>query len=157
MKTVFLSKDAFVLLFVAASLTLLHSPDAASDPVTQAIEFAAGTNEAARESQQRINRLDTEAKVMLEEYRAILRQTYSLQTYRDQLKKVVRSQGDEKKSLLEQLNDIDRTQREIVPLMLHMIDTLEQFVELDVPFNNCQESLVAGSDGRDRSTYSSCF
>ena len=134
MQNLFLSKYAPVLLFLAASITLLHFPDVASDPVTQAIEFAEGTNEAARESQQRINRLDTEARAMLEEYRAILRQTYSLQTYREQLKKVIRSQRDEKKSLLEQLNDMERTQREIVPLMLHMIDTIEQFVELDVPF-----------------------
>ena len=37
-------------------------------------------------------------------------------------------------SLLEQIKTLDQTNIEITPLMLKMVATLEEFIELDVPF-----------------------
>ncbi|MBW6453341.1 MAG: DUF3450 domain-containing protein, partial [Methyloprofundus sp.] len=44
------------------------------------------------------------------------------------------SQEAEKNALEQQLQDIEITQREIVPLILNMQSSLEQFVQLDLPF-----------------------
>lgn len=99
-----------------------------------AIETQVKTDIAAQQSQQHIDNLSDEADQMLMEYREILRQTDSLRAYNDQLNKLVISQKEELESIGLQLRNIETTQRDIVPLMLKMIDTMVQFVELDVPF-----------------------
>jgi len=99
-----------------------------------AIETQVKTDIAAQKSQQQIDNLSDETTQMLAEYRETLRQTDSLRAYNDQLNKLVISQKAELESIDLQLRNIETTQRDIVPLMLSMIDTMVQFVELDVPF-----------------------
>ena len=71
---------------------------------------------------------------MLEQYRSATRQTKTLLTYNDNLKALLNSQEAEKLSFEQQLEQIETTQREIVPLILNMQQSLAQFVELDLPF-----------------------
>lgn len=100
----------------------------------QAIDEQVAADSAAQKSQQQIDNLDDETREMLNEYRAVLRQTQSLQAYNDQLDQLVKSQQQELESIDDQLANIDTTQRDILPMMIKMIDVLEQFVALDVPF-----------------------
>lgn len=58
----------------------------------------------------------------------------SLERFNRQLEAQVREQEEELSSIEEQLVQIETTQREVQPLMLQMLETLEQFIELDVPF-----------------------
>lgn len=99
-----------------------------------AIETQVKTDVAAQESQKQVDNLADETTQMLAEYRETLRQTESLRAYNDQLNKLVISQQGELESIGLQLRNIETTQRDIVPLMLSMIDSMAQFVELDVPF-----------------------
>ena len=99
-----------------------------------AIETQVKTDVAAQQSQQHVDKLSDETTQMLSEYREILRQTESLRTYNDQLNKLVESQKVELESIDIQLRNIETTQRDIIPLMLKMIETMALFVELDVPF-----------------------
>ncbi len=100
----------------------------------QAIDTQVNTDIAAQKSQEKIDNLSDETTDMLAEYRDVLRQTQSLKSYNDQLQSLVNSQQEEMASISEQLNNIETTQHDIVPLMLKMIDVLQQFVSLDVPF-----------------------
>ncbi len=68
------------------------------------------------------------------EYRSTLHKISSLKIYNAQLNKVIGSQEKEISSLNQQLKDIDVTQKEIVPLILKMLDTLDKFIQLDTPF-----------------------
>jgi hypothetical protein len=102
--------------------------------VEHAVETQAATDLAAQKSQETINALDDEATSLMSEYRNVLSQTESLKAYNDQLAALVDSQNEEITSIDKQLSNIETTQRDIVPLMLKMIDVLAQFVELDVPF-----------------------
>jgi hypothetical protein len=99
-----------------------------------AIDSQVKTDVAAQQSQQQIDGLADETVQLLAEYRETLRQTDSLRAYNDQLDKLVSSQQQELDSINVQLRNIESTQRDIVPLMLKMIDTMEQFVALDLPF-----------------------
>ena len=99
-----------------------------------AIDSQVKTDLAAQKSQQQINGLADETVELLTEYREVLRQTDSLRAYNDQLDKLVSSQQKELASISIQLRNIESTQRDIVPLMLKMIDTMAQFVALDLPF-----------------------
>jgi len=104
------------------------------ETLQNAIDSQVKTEQSAKKSQQKIDTLSDQTDQMLTEYRNILRQTESLQIYNAQLEKLVSSQQDELVSIDDQLLNIETTQREIVPLMLKMIDVVSQFVALDIPF-----------------------
>lgn len=119
--------------FIAVCLSLTI-PQALADPLEQAIDIDIKTNKAAISSQNTIDKLNDQAQQMLEAYRAATRHTETLQIYNQHLKELLSSQLEEKASLKEQLNQIEVTQREVVPLTLKMLQSLEQFIKLDIPF-----------------------
>ena len=106
----------------------------AADVLDEAIDTQINTDIAAQQSQEKIDNLADETTDMVAEYREVLRQTQSLKAYNDQLEKLVDSQRNELESIGRQLDNIETTQRDIVPLMTKMIEVLEQFVTLDIPF-----------------------
>lgn len=107
---------------------------AVAGALEEAIDTQVNTDQAAQQSQQRIDELADGTTDMVAEYREVLQQTQSLKAYNDQLETLVSSQRSELTSIAEQLKNIETTQRDIVPLMTQMIDVLEQFVALDLPF-----------------------
>lgn len=102
--------------------------------VQSAVNEQSSANRAAASSQNKINQLDDETQTMLGDYRATLRETESLRRYNEQLELQINSQEEELVSIQQQIEDIERTNREIYPLMQRMIETVDQFVKLDLPF-----------------------
>lgn len=117
----------------------------AADPVGQAIDAAQAANNASRASQQRVSGLDDQTKQMLERYRAATWQAQQLNVYGQQLEEIAAQQDKEKTSLQRQLTEMDNTDREILPLMLRMLDSLDKFVAMDLPFlkTERQERIAA--------------
>lgn len=105
-----------------------------SGTLENAVNTQVKTDVSAQKSQQKVDKLSDETKDIVATYRETLRQTTSLRTYNDQLEKLVTSQKKELGSMDGQLLNIENTQRDIVPLMLKMIETIVQFVDLDIPF-----------------------
>lgn len=120
--------------WLIASLLIVMPLVSESGNLENAIDSQLKTDVAAQKSQQQIDGLADETVQLLAEYRETLRQTDSLRSYNDQLDKLVSSQQKELESINLQLQNIESTQRDIVPLMLKMIDTMAQFVALDLPF-----------------------
>ncbi|WP_258868960.1 DUF3450 domain-containing protein [Alkalilimnicola ehrlichii] len=81
-----------------------------------------------------MDRLAEQRTDMAQEYRHIRRQLESLRTYNANLEAMIDAQEQEAGAYREQIAEVDVTQREIVPLMVRMLDTLERFVQLDLPF-----------------------
>lgn len=121
-------RGAIMLLTVAASAGF------AADPVSQAVDATIQANKAAAASQQRINQTDDQAKVLLDRYRQASWQSQQLKVYAQQLEQLTAAQEAERQSLERQIADLDTTERELLPLMLRMVDTLEKFIALDLPF-----------------------
>ena len=92
------------------------------------------TDVAGQASQARIDGLDDQAQALLNEYRQIKAETDQLALYNAQMERIVENQRQELDSLERQISEIERTERGILPLMLRMIDNLDQFVQLDTPF-----------------------
>lgn len=88
----------------------------------------------AAQTQERINQLDEETQQLVSEYRQILAETDSLQRYNEQMQAVVDNQEEEIVSINDQLAGLEQTNRDVVPLMIEMAETLEQLVRADVPF-----------------------
>ena len=91
-------------------------------------------NEQSAQSQSRVSSLARQTEDLLTEYRAVVRETESLKIYNDNLERVVTDQRNEIQSINRQLAGLEETNRGVIPLMLDMIDTLEQIVEADIPF-----------------------
>jgi hypothetical protein len=107
---------------------------AAPEKVTAVIGEQTRTEQAAASSQQRINQLDDEAQKLLSQYRQVTAETQSIKAYNLQLAAQVKSQTEEMESIQKQLGEIETTAREVLPMMQKMVNTLEQFVALDLPF-----------------------
>lgn len=94
----------------------------------------ARAQEDSAASQGRIDALDDETQKLLAEYRQVKNETESLRTYNKQIEAQIPSQLEEMASFERQLKEVETTSREVLPLMQRMLDTLEQFVKLDLPF-----------------------
>ena len=88
----------------------------------------------ARASQARIDQLDDQTQKMLAEYRKALADAESYEGYAKQLSAQIASQNEELAEIERQLGEVDTTSREVLPLMERMLETLAQFVALDLPF-----------------------
>jgi biopolymer transport protein ExbB len=106
----------------------------AADPVGEAIDATVQSNRDAKASQQKINQLDDQTRAALEKYRAALVQTQQLTAYAQQMEKLAQAQDIERASLEKQLTQVDSAAREILPLLTRMVESLEKFVSLDLPF-----------------------
>src|SRR2546427_13272552 len=116
----------FVVLSLAGS--------AHAQKVDAVVREQAGANKDAAAAQQRIDQLAYQTQDMLGKYRQAMSDAESLKKYNEQLVVQVKSQSERMANMKRQLGEIENTQRNVLPLMQRMIDTLEQFVSLDVPF-----------------------
>ena len=121
---------------IIVTLTMISSPlaFAATQELGDVIDKQVSVDKKAIKSQSKIDKLADQTQRMLEDYKLTLRQTDSLRRYNSHLENLIKSQREEIASINNQLKAIDTTSREIVPLMMDMVDTLEQFIELDTPF-----------------------
>ena len=86
------------------------------------------------QSQEKINKIDDQSALVIADYRASLVQLDSLREYNRQLEKLIAAQKVEMKKIRQQIEDVTTIDRTIIPHMFRMIEALEKFVNLDVPF-----------------------
>lgn len=127
----------------------LHSAD---DPLKSAVDSRLKAQKRSLDSQEQIDALADETRDIFHEYRSAIRSSESLKVYNEQLAKLTTNQKEKLDSIQRQLDSIEETQRDIVPLMLKMIRTLEEFISLDMPFltNERQTRLAAIKEMMDR-------
>ncbi|MDG2244579.1 MAG: DUF3450 domain-containing protein [Rhodospirillaceae bacterium] len=85
-------------------------------------------------SQERINTLDDQTSQLESEYKAVLQQLDTLRVYNQQLRDLIAAQVAEIEITQRDIDRVTTIDREVVPLMLRMVDGIDQFVQLDVPF-----------------------
>ncbi len=107
---------------------------APGDGVRQVVQAQTQITEAAVSSQQTVNAASDQAMELVQEYLTNREQIDRLRVYNQNLTSLVRDQQDEVASIAKQMKDAEIVEKEIVPLMLKMVSTLDQFVKLDLPF-----------------------
>ena len=85
-------------------------------------------------SQQKISDLSNETQELLGEYRLVLQQIDRLIAYNDYVERLIEDQDSQIVDINNQLDEFALIERGIVPLMLDSIETLDKFIDLDVPF-----------------------
>jgi hypothetical protein len=102
--------------------------------LNEALQAQRQTDADAAKSQNGINATREKTQDAAGRYAQAMADADSLERYNNQLNDQVKSQDTEIASIERQLLDIETTNREVQPLMEQMVETLEQFVKLDVPF-----------------------
>ena len=85
-------------------------------------------------SQEKITDLSIETQELLGEYRLVLQQIDRLIAYNDYVERLITDQEEQIVDINRQLQNFALIERGIVPLMLESIETLDRFIDLDVPF-----------------------
>jgi hypothetical protein len=124
---------AFALATFALATTQL-GPSVGAQQLDAVLSAQAAANQAAEASQDKINKLSDETVDLASKYRRMLSDSDSIKRYADELGKQVAAQQKEIESLNQQLGAIETVSRDVFPLMEKMLDALEQFVALDMPF-----------------------
>lgn len=99
------------------------------------LDVGKAKNVAARQSQAKIDRLADETRDLLTEYKTVMKQVDGLKVYNARLQKQIDNQVAQMARIDESIDQVAIIQRQMTPLVIRMIDGLEQFIELDVPFN----------------------
>lgn len=115
-------------------LTVTNFANADTDALeTGRADIAKGVNQAAK-SQKNVDGLDDNYQALLQDYRATNGEIDQLKLYNKQMSAIVENQQAEIIKIDQQIRDIEFTEQGILPLMSQMLDSLEQFNQLDLPF-----------------------
>ena len=97
-------------------------------------DVAEQINKQARQSQAKVDALVDQTRDLLTEYKTVVKETEGLRVYNQQLDKQIANQQSEMGNIAAAIDRVTVIERQITPLMLRMIDGLDQFVSLDLPF-----------------------
>lgn len=112
-----------------------------ADTLQDSLDVVSTTNRSAEKSQDKIDSLSRETRVLLEEYRSLKESAEYQEAYSRELEQLDATQKERIESLSRQIAQARITRQRILPLMRSMADALEKFVVLDIPFH--QEERVA--------------
>ena len=106
----------------------------AQEIVDETIDTQVSASSISQNAQIKIDGLDEQSKELYYEYKDTVAEYKSLKIYDDQLQEIINAQNDEIESILNQIDSLDSTNKDILPFLKRMIDALREFVLLDVPF-----------------------
>jgi hypothetical protein len=111
---------------------------AATGQLEANLRVAEGMQQQGANSQARIDRLSADTEKMLQEYRRLTTDAEYQGQYESELTGLQQQQEQEISILQQRVESIQYTQQRLNPLMRSMVETLEQFVVLDLPFHHQQ-------------------
>jgi uncharacterized coiled-coil protein SlyX len=91
-------------------------------------------NLAAQQSQANINMIVQGTRDLMGEYVGVTKELDGLEVYNKILEKQLANQRKEMDDLNYSITQVKVIHRQVTPLMLRMVDGLEQFIKLDLPF-----------------------
>jgi hypothetical protein len=119
---------------IATAATCLIPLTASAQQLDEPIELRQEANADGQESQKRVEVVSDETDGLVAQYRLTNKKIESLNIFNRQLREVIVSQNEELESLQRQIDSVEEVGRAVTPLMLKMIDALDKFVALDIPF-----------------------
>ncbi|MCW8878353.1 MAG: DUF3450 domain-containing protein [Kangiellaceae bacterium] len=123
---------SMLLATVLAAGTLSYSVFA--DTLEPVVEKSSAINQSAAQSQVKIDRLAEQIDSKLQQFKTVNKETDGLQVYNKQMQKQIENQLLEMQRLNDSVDKVSIIERQITPLMLRMIAGLEEFINIDLPF-----------------------
>ncbi|HMB69727.1 MAG TPA: DUF3450 domain-containing protein [bacterium] len=119
---------------LATALGLGLATIAAAGELDPVLAAEAGKIQVAQASQQRIDKIVDETGDLETQYKQVTKELDGLRVYNDYLERQIADQIQELEELRRSIDQVSSMERQIMPLMIRMLDALDRFVELDVPF-----------------------
>ncbi len=126
---------AMTLAFSLSVVSLTDMSSANADPLTDVLKVGQAKTQSAQKSQLKIDRLADETRDSLQKYKQLIKLVEDLKVYNKKLELQVKNQNERMVTMEKSISEVTVIQRQITPLILRMIDGLEQFVALDMPFH----------------------
>jgi len=127
-------KNALVAALVSAGTLVGAAAAVQASTLDSILAVGEAKNTAARKSQAKIDRLADETRDLLNDYKTVNKQIDGLKVYNARLQRQIDNQMKRVTEIDQSISQVTVIQRQMTPLVIRMIDGLEQFVELDVPF-----------------------
>lgn len=136
---------------------LLLAQSATAQVLDRSIQTEEQIARNAAQVQAQINEVADETESLVTDYRVVLGKIEGLRVYNGMLQKTIDSQEAEIDNINQQLEDLEQTNRDVVPLMIEMAETLPRLVRADVPFRVDErltraETLIDALDRADVTT-----
>jgi hypothetical protein len=128
--------------------------------------FAVSINEVLQEGESRadagttaqtqIDSVADQTEKIINDYRTVTKVVDGLRVYNALLQTQLNNQNSEMQALNESIANVALIERQIVPLMIRMVDSLEEFIRLDTPFlvKERNERIVRLREAMERSDVS---
>ncbi len=120
--------------FLFMSLSLFLSQQLFAQNVDQIIGAEEQRIQQGQDAQDDIDGVVDVTRARIEEYRAVMKEVDGLVVYNTLLQRQIDDQNETLRQIRESIDNVQFVERQILPLLTRMIDGLEQFVALDVPF-----------------------
>jgi hypothetical protein len=127
-------KKAGIALLVSAGTLVGAATATQADTLDSILAVGKSKNAAARKSQTKIDRLADETRDLLSEFKTVSKQVDGLKVYNTRLQRQIENQLARIEGIDESISNSTIISRQMMPLVIRMIDGLQKFVELDVPF-----------------------
>lgn len=106
-----------------------------ADALNDILKVGEAKNAAARKSQTRIDKLADETRDLFSDYKTVNKQIDGLKVYNARLQRQINNQEQRIGEIDASIDEVEVIQRQMMPLIIRMVDGLEKFVSLDVPFH----------------------
>jgi hypothetical protein len=148
---------SFSAIMIAVLTACVCLPVFAAATIDQVTDEGIKRADAGAAEQQRVEQIATQTDDLLAEFNTVAKVVDGLKTYNSLLQRQVNNQESEKAALSESIDNVALIERQIVPMMTRMLDSLEEFIRLDTPFllNERTERLARLRDMMERSDVTS--
>ena len=123
-----------VVLLIGTIVAIFSAQWAAAQAVDQIVAAEQRRIQQAQAAQDAIDEVVEQTRDLTEEYRAVMKEVDGLVVYNTLLDRQIADQNQELANLRESIDSVTVIERQILPLLTRMIEGLEQFVSLDMPF-----------------------
>ena len=118
-----------------AAMLGMSATSMAADKVDAAVDGGVKRAEANKAAQERVNSIATSTDKLISKYKRELKVIEGLKVYNELFRSQIAAQERRKQKLSNAIAENAVVERQIFPLMLNMVDALEQFIKLDIPFH----------------------
>ncbi len=128
-------KNVLIAALVSSGALLGTAAAVQASTLDSILKVGEAKNVAARKSQVKIDRLADETRDLLTDYKTVTKQIDGLKVYNARLQRQIDNQVARIGEIDDSIAQVTVISRQMTPLVIRMIDGLEKFVELDVPFH----------------------
>jgi len=123
-----------VFTIVLGLLSIISTSVVSAQSLDEVLGVRATTTQDGRKSQVKIDQLTDQTRDLLSQFKQVMKVVDGLKVYNQQQERLIRNQESEMAELNDSIDNVTVIERQIGPLIERMIDNLEKFVSLDIPF-----------------------